>query len=222
MGVGIRGTHAQTSVYFHSRENATNLPMVCISSNIILDTILDVTPWHRLAQIFLEKKIDLPEIGKLMIINTAIGLVEREENAKKIGINVIDNSDLYDALVFGLLKRQPTDQPISYTDLAALLNLTARIVGSAVNRLIKQQIIEKDERGRLGSLYTVYSERYELLPLWIIEFTAALIDLHNDPELKARTIEEVKETQFYRGFEVLRKEIREKFYHPRKENQAEG
>jgi DNA-binding transcriptional ArsR family regulator len=150
-----------------------------------------------------------------MIINEAIGLVPANEVAERIGIKVIDNSNLYDALVFGLLRRQPSETPISYSELADLLSLTPRVIGSSVNRLIKDKIVTKQERGRLGAVYVVYPERYKPLPTWIIEFTAALIELHNNPDLKKEVVGEVEQTQFFRGFEQLKRELRQKFYKPR-------
>jgi hypothetical protein len=185
--------------------------------NKILNVPPEVTPWHKTAQLFLEKKLSLPEIGKLMLINEAIGLIPADLDAKHIGINVLDNSALYDALVFGLLQRQPPDKPISYAELARLIDVSTRTVGSSVNRLCEKGVLEKEDNGRLGATYIAHPEKYERMPPWIINLTAALIDLHNQPKLESDTQGEVKETQFYRGFQVLRREIRDKFYRPPKQ-----
>lgn len=189
--------------------------------NNLLDAPLEVTPWHKTAQLFLEKKLSLPEIGKLMLINEAIGLISADLDAKQIGINVLDNSALYDALVFGLLQRQPPEKPISYAELARLIDVSARTIGSSVNRLCEKGVLEKEDNGRLGATYVVHPEKYDRMPPWIINLTAALIDLHNQPKLENTTQEEVKATQFYRGFQVLRREIRDKFYRPSKQEQAD-
>lgn len=175
---------------------------------------MEITPWHKLAQIFLNKELDLPEIGKAMMISTAVGLIPKEPDAMKIAFNVLDNSELYEALVLGLLNRQPSDRPISYRDMAMLVGSTPRVIGAAVNRLIDKGEISKEDRGRLGSFFTIHHEKQRKLPVWVREFTAALIDLHNDPEFKAQVIEECKEIGFLKGFEVLRKELRDKFYRP--------
>jgi hypothetical protein len=176
---------------------------------------LEVSYWHRLAQIFLNRDLSLPELGKALIIVSAVGILQDNPQAIHVGFNVLDNSELYDALILGLLKRQPTDKPIAYSDIARLLNVSQRVVGSSVNRLIQRGAISKEDHGRIGAFYTVHKADGKPLPLWVTEITAALIDLNNDPDLKARTEMEIAEINFKHGMNILRQELREKFYHPK-------
>lgn len=173
---------------------------------------MEVNPWHRLAQVFLDRDLSLPEIGKALIIVSAVGLLEKQPEAINVGFNVLDNSQLHDALVLGLLKSQPDDKPISYSEIAKLLNVSQRVVGSAVNRLIERGEISKEDHGRSGAYYTVHEDKAPTLPLWVTRLTEALSELNNDPALKAQTVSEIAEINFRHGLTILQDELRNKFY----------
>ena len=96
--------------------------------------------------------------------------------------------------------------------MANLLNLSQRVVGSSVNRLIRRGEISKEDHGRLGAYYTVHRDTARRLPVWIKELTGALIDLDNNTDLKALAVAEANEIDFQRGIEVLKSELRDKFY----------
>lgn len=150
-----------------------------------------------------------------MTINTVIGLIPDDQKAIPLEINILDNSALLDAIVVALLLRQPTDKSISYAEMASLLNTTQRTIGLSVNRLVAKDLIAKDDHGRLGTFYVVKQHGGLKLPAWIQDFTAALIELNNDADLKKQVREEISGIEFKRGLQVLQEELRDKFYRPK-------
>src|SRR5690606_5665309 len=104
------------------------------------------------------------------------------------------------------------DKPIAYSDMAKLLNVSQRVIGSAVKRLIERGEISKEDHGRIGAYYIVHHEKARTLPVWLAELTAALIDLNNNADLKASAVKETEEINFQRGLAVLKDELRAKFY----------
>jgi hypothetical protein len=172
---------------------------------------VEITYWHRLAQLFLNHDLSLPEIGKTMIINSAIGLIEVNKGAPKVGVNVLDNSAFNEALVIGLLQKLAPDKAITFMEIGQLLNVNHRVAGYTITRLLKKEIISKRDYGTAGVFYTINADKKPALPPWVKDFTAALIDLHSDADFRARVIAECEEISFRRGFEVLKDEMREKF-----------
>lgn len=178
---------------------------------------MELTPWHVLAQLFENKEIDMGDIVRVMMISTAVGLIDDVwEKAGKVGLNVIDNTVLNDSLVLGLLTHQPPDKPITYRQMADLLQKHPQTVGSAVNRMIARGYLSKTDYGAAGAFYTIHEDIKPYLPVWIIEFTRALIELANDPELKAQAVAKCETIGFDKGLQALRKELREKFYRRQK------
>lgn len=172
----------------------------------------ETTYWHRLAQLFLNRELSLQEIGKALIIVTAVGMIEDRQDAIRIGFNVLDNSELHDALVFGLIHGQRNGNPIAFTDMAKLLNVSDRVIGASVGRLVASGRIAKEDRGRAGSVYTIQPNQPAQIPVWILKFTEALAELNDDPKLKAQVVAECESIGFMRGMQVLKDELRSKFY----------
>lgn len=184
---------------------------------------MEPSHWQVMAQLFEDKEIELAEVVKMMLIATATGLIKDEwEQARKVGYRVLDNSELNNALVLGYLKQQPTDQPVTYRQMADILQRHPQTIGGAVNRLIAQGVISKEDFGAEGAFYTLHPETMPYLPVWVEEFTKALIELHRDPEVRAATVAYSKRINFMRGFEVLRAELRQKFYRARKSKNQES
>jgi DNA-binding transcriptional ArsR family regulator len=173
--------------------------------------------WRLLAQVYTNEEIDLSEVVKTMLIMTNVEMFDDErEKIEKIGYNLLDHSKLNDALVLGLLIHAPEGKPITYRELGEILKKHPQTVGGAVSRLTADGVVTKRDFGASGSIFTVHERMIPVLPNWILKFTHALMELHTDPELHARIEENAKSIKFKRGFEVLREELREKFYRPRK------
>ncbi len=178
----------------------------------------DLTAWHLLAQLHAREELDMSEITKTMLINIAVGfLIETDGDKRvKVGYNALDKSDLYDRLVLVLVESQPKDKPITYAEMGAILKRHPQSISGSISRLRSNGVIDKEEFGTRGAFYTVFEQSKPPIPQWIENLARAMSDLHNDPELKAQAEKETERIGFKRGFQVLREELREKFYRPRK------
>jgi hypothetical protein len=177
---------------------------------------MEITYWHLFAQLYQNEELSLPEIAKFMIIATSVGMIEDKRRKSGIGVNVLDNSQLHDALVLGLLDHQSPDKPISYNDMGQLLKKHPQTIGGSVNRLIAKGIVTKVDYGAAGAIYTVHQDmKPDDMPAWIARFTQALMQLHTNSDLRERTVIECKDIQYQQGLQVLKTELRDKFYRPR-------
>jgi predicted transcriptional regulator len=172
---------------------------------------MEITHWHRNAQLYLNGELTMPEIVKLWIINTAIGIIE--DDTPFVGYNVLDNSELHDGLTVSLISHFPKGESISYTEIGKLLGYHPNTIANAVKRLVEKGYISKEEQGRAGTYYTVHT--LPRLPLWMTEFTRALVQLYTDADLKERVVVEVQNIGFKRGLEALQAEIRDRLKHSR-------
>lgn len=175
----------------------------------------EITYWHRYAELFLRRELDLAEIVKIWYINTVTGVIPSDVPPMGIGI---DNSELNDALVIGLILNTPDDVALTYSDMAEILGFHANTAANVVKRLASNGKITRHEQGRSGSTYKVNGK--PKIPAWITEFTRALIELRTRPELKAQVQQECANITFRRGFEVIRDELSEKF-NPRKKDKSD-
>lgn len=176
---------------------------------------MEITYWHRLAQLYQNKELELSEIAKVWIINTAIGVIEDYPDMTKVGINVLDNSQINNTLVFGILHHHPEEELISYPEIGRMLKIHAQTVGKGVKQLVADGIINKEDFGSSGSTYTIL--RVPIYPKWIMHFTKAIIELEYDEEgLRDEVIIQCEKIHFRRGMEILKEELRNKFYRRKK------
>lgn len=176
----------------------------------------ELTYWHKFAQFFQNGELALHEIAKVWVINTATGIIEDEPDMLKFGINVLDNSHINNALVFGILKHHPEGELISYPEIGRMLNLHPNTVGGAVKRLVADGFISKQDYGASGSIYEI--RQLPHYPKWIFNFTGAIAELEHNTELRIQAVEACKSIHFKRAMEVLKEELRKKFYHRKKPN----
>lgn len=170
--------------------------------------------WQRLAYLYLRGEVELAEISKAAIIFSAAGFFGDSKNVQDIGINVLDNSDFNSGLVYSVLySLQKTDQELmSYSKLGNILSLHSQTVGKAVNRLIDAKVISREDFGSSGSRYAILEKR--TYANWIFQFTDALVALWLDENLREEIAKETEHVQFQRGMDILKRELREKFYRP--------
>jgi len=169
---------------------------------------MEVTYWHKFVCLYQTKEMDLSEIVRTWLINSVLGVIE--DNTKDtIGYGVLDNTRLYEALVTGLLRHE-TPKPLLQADMADMLMCHTRTIRATLKRLEENGHVRKD-----GLHYHLVNE--PSIPVWIKEFTKAMIELRFDDELLARAREESAKIYFRRGLQVVRDELREKYYRPRKE-----
>lgn len=175
---------------------------------------MEITYWHRLVQLYHEDELDLAEIAKVWIINTAIGVIEDNPDMLKVGINVLDNSQINEALVYSVIAHLPDDQLVSYPEIGRMLSLHPQTVGRAVKSLIAEGVLSKEDYGASGSGYTILEQ--PTYPKWIQHFAGAIVELHYDDELREAVAKECENIHFSRGMEVLKEELRKKFYRRKK------
>lgn len=181
---------------------------------------MDITYWHRFAYMYLENELEIAEIVKFWMIATYAGVIT-DEKKKLIGINVLDNSQLNEALILGLLRAYPVGQPVTYEALGEIISKHVNTVGKAVKSMLKKGYLTKEPVYKSGAIYTV--EQDEHLPVWMIEFTEAVVQIATDEDVKKKVYEDCKGLGFKRGFQVLREEIVSKFYPgSRSKQQSEG
>lgn len=174
--------------------------------------------WQRLAFLYLKEELDLAEIVKSSMIFSSAGFFGDTRDIQSIGINVLDNTELNSALVYGILyELQYHDvEKISYPKIGTMLTMHSQTVGKAVNRLIEETAILREDFGGAGSSYAIVDKR--AYPQWIFQFTKALVALWLDEKLKEEITKETEHIEFRRGMQVLKRELREKFYRPSKKN----
>lgn len=176
---------------------------------------VNIRNWQRLGALYLRGEVQLSEIAKAAIIFSASGFFGDTKNVQDIGVNVLDNSQFNNALVYGvLLSIQKTDvELLSYSKLGQILSLHPQTCGKAVNRLINDGIISREDFGSSGSNYSIIKQ--QSYAQWIFQLTSALVSLWMDEDLHAEVAREVEHVQFQRGLQVLKQELRDKFYHPK-------
>lgn len=172
--------------------------------------------WQRLACLYLKKELELTEIVKASIIFSAGGFLGDVRNVKDIGVNVFDHSDLNSALIYGILYslQEADEELVSYTKISKIISLHPQTIGKAVNRLIKENTISREDFGSSGSRYVIIEKPN--YAIWIFQFTNALVALWLDEKLREEIEKEVEHVEFQRGMDVLKRELREKFYRPSK------
>ena len=181
--------------------------------------MMDITIWHRQARLYQNNELELADIVKQWIINTALHVIEDDVPFSQVGYNVLDNTRLHEVLFVGLIAAMPSGQGMSQTEMGEILGLNLRIVNGTVKRLVERGVIEKAGFGPAGYNYEIIDA--PPIPRWIYEFTKALYELHTDEELRARVAAECDHIGFKRGFDALKEEIRQK-YMPRKYRKQSG
>jgi len=174
---------------------------------------MSINYWHRFAYMFQMDELEMPEIVKFWMIATYAGVIQ-DDKSLLIGVNVLDNSLLNEALLLGLIRAFPDDEPITYRQLAEIIGKHPNTVGSAMKRMFEKGYLSKSEPTVHGAYYTIEDDSH--LPKWMIEFAQALVDIETDEDFKKKVYEDCQGLGFKRGFQVLRKEIVAKFTPARK------
>lgn len=168
---------------------------------------MNTTYWHRFVCLYHMGELELAEIVKTWIINTSLGVIH-DDTDEIIGYGVLDNTRLYEALIAGLLCHE-TPKPLLQADMADMLMCHTRTIRSALKRLEDNGFVQKD-----GLHYRLVKE--PVIPLWIREFTKAMLELRFDDELLTAARQESAKIHFKRGVQIVKEELREKYYRPRK------
>ena len=113
------------------------------------------------------------------------------------------------SLILGMIHAYSTGKPIKYEQLAKILNKHPNTVARAVKRLLEKGSLNKRDDGIRGAIYTVEDISY--LPQWIVQFTAAIIQIETNADIKEAVYQDCKGLGFRRGLAVLKQEILDKF-----------
>jgi len=171
--------------------------------------------WYRLAELYLTDRMELPELVKLCVINSALGVIRTNEKAKRVGVNVISRANLVDALVLGVIFHHTQRFPntlIKYDEIGQILHYSRRTVALAGKRLLDTKRVKRVTYTGDGSQYVPFDQEPKELPYWVLDFTQALLELHLDNDLREKIKKECEPIEFYRGTQVLKLEIKEFFY----------
>ena len=176
-----------------------------------------INHWHKLAYLYQDQELTLAEITQACVIFTTVGFFGDDLSIDDIGVNVFDNTQLNDALIYGILMAWNKDKAISYKHIGVMLLMHANTIGRAIKRLKKRNYFDKSDYGSAGSLYTLTEfddddPASPSLPKWIYLFTQALVELDQDEQLHAGVAEACEQIEFARGMKVFQMELREKFY----------
>lgn len=165
-----------------------------------------VQPMHRQVVLYQTKRVSLADVIRQWAFNSVIGLLGMSENDRSFLDYGIDNAPIYDAFVAGLLM---TRANLSQAEMADMLGINPRTVYHSLKRLESRGLIVKS------------TQRYKIVgkanhvPTWVVQFTQAMVDLHEDPELRAQAIEEMKDVQFLYHWKAIAHEIKNKLYSSR-------
>lgn len=160
---------------------------------------------HRQVILYQTGRVSLADVVRQWAFNTVIGLLGMEDR-NFIGMGW-DDSPLYDAFVAGVLQ---TGANLSQAEIAEMLQVSPKTVYNALKRL--------EERG----LVVKTTQRYKRarpfpdIPRWIVEFTTAMVELHENPELRELAVSEMEEINFAYGFRAIAAELKNKLYSSRK------
>lgn len=172
--------------------------------------------WDRLAYLYRVGQVELWELVRAFYILSSVGFFD--DDAKQIGYGIIDNAELHNAFVLAVIKAYG-DNRVSYTDISEVLGYKLKTVNSIVMRLVKRGMLEKQDINRSGTIYGVSSSMPKI-PKWIDNIAASLIRIYQDEKFKRVVADECKDVSFVRGFQVMQKEVREKYYRRDKEQNA--
>lgn len=166
---------------------------------------MKITFWHAFAHYYLTKQLELAEIVKWMMIAVYTGVIEDDEG-KQIGVNVLDNRQLHQAIVLGMISAYGEERSVSYSQLSEYVPVSMYAVRDYVKAL------EKDGKvTRLDRYQTMHGVRYEAktdhLPAWMMEFTSAIVEVEENPEFKQAVWKRFKNRNFIKGWEVLKAEV---------------
>lgn len=176
---------------------------------------MNINYWHRFAYMFQMDELEMPEIVKFWMIATYAGVIE-DDKSLLIGVNVLDNSLLNEALLLGLIRALPDDEPIRYQQLGDMIGKHVNTVGRAMKRMFEKGYLSKSDKFMHGAFYTIEDDSH--LPKWMIEFAQALVEIETDEDFKKKVYEDCEGLGFKRGFQVLREEIVAKFTTGKKPN----
>lgn len=166
----------------------------------------EVQPMHRQVILYQTGRVSLADVIRQWAFNSVIGLMGMNERDRSFLGYGLDNSPIYDAFVAGLLL---TRANLSQAEMAELLGINPRTVYHSLKRLEARGLIVKS------------SQRYKLIgkgehvPTWVVQFTQAMVDLHEDPELRAQAIKDMEKVQFLYHWRAIASEIKNKLYSSR-------
>lgn len=176
--------------------------------------MIKLTTWNKLAYLFSTKELELHEIVQACIIFSVVGHFGDEKPVDELGFNVLDNKQIKDALIYGIVKQIPDDQAISHSDIGKMVLMHRNTVGQAVGRLQKKGYLKKVNYGTAGAFHKTDNMKSSNYPNWLFLFTKGLLEIHTNDALYSGVKEACKGIYFRRGMEILHSEIRAKFWHP--------
>jgi len=160
---------------------------------------MELNNWHKLAYLYIHKDLQLSEIVRAWYILGVAGF--NGDDVPLMGYGVLDNQNLYQALVLAMIVGYPAGETVSQTEIAKASKWSRATVTRTVTAMKENGILAHD-----GSKYTVLDD--SKVPQWIYKFGKALIELHLNPELIEPLEEHYNGFQFRRGFQVLWDELR--------------
>lgn len=176
-----------------------------------------VTSWHRSAYLHLEDELELKEIARFYLTASYILAFPEnnpEDRSKLIWINVFENKNLHEALVLGVVKAFGSEQKITYRQIGRILKIHHQTVANGMKRMMRRDkpYIQQDDPAKNGSYYTVLDDKH--LPIWMVKFTEALVQIETDETVKKAVYEDCKDMKLNQGFQVLKQEILERITLP--------
>lgn len=162
--------------------------------------------WHKLVCLYQMREIDLSEIAQAWLMNTVLGVIgDGVVNAMEY--DVLDGTRLHEMLVAGLLYHE-TPRRLLQSDMADMLLCHTRTIREAMRRLEEKGHVRKE-----GVYYLMIDVPF--IPMWIVEWTKAMIALRFDTDLLAEVRQASAKINYKHGVRAVRDQLREKFYRPR-------
>jgi hypothetical protein len=166
----------------------------------------EMSYWHKFVCLYQMRELELSEIAQAWLMNTLLGVMG-DDVGDVMDYDVLDGTRLHEMLVAGLLSHE-SPKRLLQSDMADMLLCHTRTIREALKRLEEKGHVRKE-----GVYYRLIDVPF--IPMWIIQFTKAMIDLRFDDELLVIVREASAKINFKRGIRAVRDQLREKFYRPR-------
>lgn len=171
-----------------------------------MQEMTEMSHWHKLACLYQMKELELSEIAQAWLMNTVLGVVG-DEDGSTIDYDVLDGTRLHEMLVAGLLYHE-SPKRLLQSDMADMLLCHTRTIREALKRLEEKGHVRKE-----GVYYQLIDIPF--IPMWVVQFTKAMIDLRFDDELLAIVRQASARINYKHSVRAVRDQLREKFYRPR-------
>lgn len=146
---------------------------------------MEITPWHRLAHLYLDDRLEMKDIVVMMTINAGVGLVD---GGIESSFNLMDTHECRDAMVLAIVEHSPTGNLMTYGQFSEYLKCHGQTAAGAIHRLEFRGVLLCDNHGWIGNTYTIVPDVRQsiIIPPWLVQFACALVDLASHPNTDFR------------------------------------